>query len=276
MSEFRHDRRPRLRLSHEDEIALVKRYQRGDHAAFAVLCSAHEPFLYKTAKHYARAFGVDVESALQGARYGLARAAQKWSDTKGAKNRFLTYAGWQIRAKAKRECQDEAGCLRVPVWKQDKAQQTGESAIVRGIPMDAEWGGEFGPTTLHDTLIDDGEMPDDTASAAEEQRRKKMDVDRAIVRLNERAQCIIRRHTMLHPTERGFLTLQAVGDKYGISRERVRQLEMEAKADIAAYLATIRKIDVRDRKARRRLAEAQAMERCRPCRRMEQMALFAA
>ena len=100
------------------------------------------------------------------------------------------------------------------------------------LSLDAPMGDEPDAATRSSFLPDDGPDPEEQLASEEEGRNERTEIKAAVAVLPEREREIIERRHLIPEPE----TLQAVGDRLGISRERVRQLEVRALRRMREYL----------------------------------------
>jgi RNA polymerase sigma factor (sigma-70 family) len=178
--------------------------------------SEHMGLAYDYArKHARRCRHLDVDDLVQAACLGLLRAARDYDPARAA---WSTYATWWMRAFVNRELQNHERTIRVPVHAQ-------ESGVCRGVPtssLDAPLGAEDG-RTWHDRMAADDAEPRDVLAEAR--------LAKAIEALPERQRRVLRGRLW------GDRTLAEVGAEWGVSRERVRQLESDALDALALAFA---------------------------------------
>ncbi len=237
----------------------------GDRAYDTFIC-ANLRLVVSIAKRYAGR-GLPIMDVIQEGNLGLVRAVEKFDYTIG--NKFSTYATWWIRQSILRGIADSSRLIRIPVHtveKMDKLdrvrrdlgaelgrtptvaevadaaqvsveevlrlERTDHDTISLGIPI-----GDDGSTELGD-LIEDADIPEPFESV--ELGMRHDDIRRRLDALPPRDATVIRLRFGLEG--RQALTLDEVGELYGITRERVRQLETRSlkrlrSADLKSYLA---------------------------------------
>jgi RNA polymerase sigma factor (sigma-70 family) len=211
------------------EADLCERFQAGDSEAITVLVKAHEPFLRMIAHRYARLYQIDVDDMMQECRTGVTIAASKFK--RGHNVRFLTYASYWARHCAGRAGQDQAGAFRVPVHMQTTNRAHPQRGVSLSLPAYPD-----GPETLCDVIRCNGPTAEENAVQNEDETWLRGVIDSAIDSLPERTQFIVRAHLMNDANERGFMTLKELGDRFGLTRERIRQIEAKAKRKIATAI----------------------------------------
>jgi RNA polymerase primary sigma factor len=244
-------------LTAAEEIALAKRIERGDLIAKRHMIESNLRLVVSIAKGY-RGLGVPFLDLIQEGTLGLNRAVEKFDWRRGFK--FSTYATWWIRQSVQRAVANHARTIRVPVHVVERQQKLSraarrlevelgreatkdELAEATGLPMqhvDEALGAAHASVSLNQTVgaDDEGELGDlfadreaaDPFDEAEESLRKQ-GVRRALDALPERERRILE---LRFGFEGEPWTLEAIGHELDLTRERVRQLEAQALARLAA------------------------------------------
>jgi len=243
-------------LSREDEVALARRYRLdGDIDAAHRLITSNLRFVVKVANEY-RHYGVKLIDLVQEGNIGLMMAVKKFDPERGI--RLISYAVWWIRAyiqnfilkswslvkigttQAQKKLffklkQTKAALLRL-TGQEDEVEiadrldvSTTEVAEMsarlssRDASLDLELveGDDY---TLLSTLADERDNQEQLLAEKEQQTAARALAGQALATLNSREQTIIRARIL----DDDQLTLQELADRFGISRERVRQLEQNA------------------------------------------------
>jgi RNA polymerase sigma-32 factor len=252
-------------LSVEEEHRFATRYQEtGDVEAAHQLVTANLRFVVKVAYEYS-SYGVRMSDLIQEGNIGLMIAVKKFDPTKGY--RLISYAVWWIRAmiqnfilkswslvkigttQAQRKLFYKLGQTKRALSRflsdadrltDDDCHTVAKSLKVRDedvMEMEARLKGrdtsldqpfhEESPVTPLEMLAS-GENQEDLLARTEENQNVRLEVEKALTVLNEKERFIVEKRLMTDEP----MTLQEIGDRYHISRERTRQLEERAKKKI--------------------------------------------
>jgi RNA polymerase sigma-32 factor len=256
-----------LSREHETELARAWRDEQ-DQAALDTLVSAYLRLVASIAGKYAR-FGLSRDDLVQEGVFGLLQAAQKFDPERGF--RFGTYASWWVRAAIQRYMLDNWSIVRFATSHNRKKLFFELRAVLRQIesmtgpdevsvadaaaaaldvdtdevaalmPMVAGQDtsldlplGEDGDMTLLELLEDESTGVEESVTLADTSRARTRWLNKALGDLQDRDATIVRRRYLGAEKE----TLSAIAEDLGITKERVRQLEVRALGRVRHYLET--------------------------------------
>jgi len=258
-------------LTAEEEQALARRFTKGDLQAGHRLVTANLRFVVKVSYEY-RSYGIRMADLIQEGNIGLMKAVQKFDPDKGI--RLISYAVWWIRAyiqnyilkswslvklgttqaqrklffslaRTRRELEKLNGSTdgalanveeiarRLHV-KPSEVREMEQRMGGRDLSLDAPMGDDGGNTHV-DFVVSEGIPQDDEVADKQEAGIVSARVQTALRRLDPRERFIIEQRVM---NERP-MTLKELGEHFGFSRERARQLEIRAKEKLKMELTQL-------------------------------------
>lgn len=239
-------------LTQEEEIELAKQVQQGDQEALEKLTKANLRFVVSVAKQYQNQ-GLALEDLINEGNLGLIKAAYRFDVTRGFK--FISYAVWWIRQSILQALAEQSRIVRLPLnrvgalnrigktlstLEQEFEREPSESEIAeelemtaievseallnsgRHISLDAPFSDEA-ENRLLDILENDQTPSPDYVLIRES---LKIEVENALKHLTDREAEIVKLYFglgMEHP-----LTLEEIGERFKLTRERVRQIKEKA------------------------------------------------
>lgn len=238
-------------ISAEEEVELAQRIKQGDQKALEKLTKANLRFVVSVSKQYQNQ-GLSLPDLINEGNLGLIKAAQRFDETRGFK--FISYAVWWIRQSILQALAEQSRIVRLPLNKigsinkinkafaqleqeHERAPNHEEIANLLDIPenevkesmknsgrhvsMDAPLIQDE-ETNMYDVLRNEGPTPE-TGLIYESLRKE---INRAIATLTPREADVVKLYFGLdghHP-----MTLEEIGEKFDLTRERVRQIKEKA------------------------------------------------
>ena len=239
-------------LEAEEEVELARRIKKGDEEALHELTRANLRFVVSVAKKY-QGQGLSLSDLINEGNYGLIKAAKRFDETRGFK--FISYAVWWIRQAILQALAEQSRVVRLPLnrigviskirkasarlqqeyERKPNVEELAEELEIepkkvrealqhasRHLSVDAPFN-EEDDNSLLDVLPDEeSDSPDDEMLG----ESVKIDIERALNLLEDREAEITRLYFGIgreHP-----LTLEEIGKRFGLTRERVRQIKEKA------------------------------------------------
>ena len=235
----------------EEEVELAQRIRKGDQKALEKWTRANLRFVVSVAKQYQNQ-GLSLPDLINEGNLGLIKAAEKFDETRGFK--FISYAVWWIRQSILQALAEQSRIVRLPLnqvgslnkinkafsrFEQENerrpspeeladsldlpAEKVADTLRVSGrhISVDAPFV-EGEDNSLLDVLVNDDSPIADRTLINES---LSTEVERALSTLTERERDIIKLFFGINTQE---MTLEEIGEKFGLTRERVRQIKEKA------------------------------------------------
>ena len=238
-------------LTVEQEVELAQRIHQGDHEALERLTKANLRFVVSVAKQYQNQ-GLSLPDLINEGNMGLIKAAEKFDETRGFK--FISYAVWWIRQSILQALAEQSRIIKLPMNQVSSVNKINQEA------NKFEQEHERRPSV--DELADKVDLPEEKIEVAMKATGRHVSVDapfsdgednslldiientdapmadrglvleslhdeivRALTTLTERERNVV---TAFYGIDQPEMTLDEIGDKYGLSRERVRQIKEKA------------------------------------------------
>jgi len=239
-------------ITADEEVALAQRIKQGDQSALEKLTKANLRFVVSVSKQYQNQ-GLSLPDLINEGNLGLIKAAQRFDETRGFK--FISYAVWWIRQSILQALAEQSRIVRLPLNKigsinkinkayaqleQQFEREPNADEIAhlleisenevkeslknsgRHVSMDAPLIQDE-DNTMYDVLKSEENTTPDTGLLYESLRKE---IERAVSTLTQREADVIRLYFGLngsHP-----MTLEEIGEKFDLTRERVRQIKEKA------------------------------------------------
>jgi RNA polymerase primary sigma factor len=236
-------------LTPDEEVVLAKRIKKGDKKAREHMIKANLRLVVKIARGY-EGYGLPLLDLINEGNIGLVKGVERFDPNKGAK--LSTYAAWWIKQSIKRALANQSKTIRLPVHVVDKLVHIRRAEaklheVFGREPTDEEIAQELGldvkrviqyrkaairPASLDSPIGDDDStrigdvIKDENAESPYEQLEEKNNgalIREIVATLNPREQAVLRYRFGLDGDEEE--TLEKVGERFGLTRERIRQLQ---------------------------------------------------
>jgi RNA polymerase primary sigma factor len=235
----------------EEEVELAQRIKKGDQAALEKLTRANLRFVVSVAKQYQNQ-GLSLPDLINEGNLGLIKAAEKFDETRGFK--FISYAVWWIRQSILQALAEQSRIVRLPLnqvgslnkinkayskFEQENERKPSPEELAESLDLPADKVADTLRVSGRHVSVDapfvDGEdnslldvlvnndSPNADRSLIMESLSKE--IHRALATLTERESDIIRLFFGIGCQE---MTLEEIGERFGLTRERVRQIKEKA------------------------------------------------
>ena len=238
-------------LTVEEEVELAARVKKGDQKALETLTRANLRFVVSVAKQYQNQ-GLSLPDLINEGNLGLIKAAERFDETRGFK--FISYAVWWIRQSILQAIAEQSRIVRLPLnqvssvnkisqvlsrFEQENERRPSVDEISEQVDLPLEKIDEAlsinGKHVSVDAPFADGEdnslldvLVNDNSPSADKQlvlESLRQEIQKALSCLNERERMIIEAYYGIEQPE---MTLAEIGTRYGLTRERVRQIKEKA------------------------------------------------
>ncbi len=235
----------------EEEVELAQRIKKGDKRALEKLTRANLRFVVSVAKQYQNQ-GLSLPDLINEGNLGLIKAAEKFDETRGFK--FISYAVWWIRQSILQALAEQSRIVRLPLnqvgslnrlnkalsqFEQENERTPSADELADTLELPREKVTDTlkvsGRHVSMDAPFSDGEdnslldvmENDDSPKADKELLRESLNKEilRSLATLSERERDIIKLFFGIGTPE---MTLEEIGERFGLTRERVRQLKEKA------------------------------------------------
>lgn len=242
LSKYFKDVRKSILLTPNEEVELAKKIQKGDSQAIEKLVNANLKFVISIAKEYQQQ-GLSLGDLISEGNYGLVKAATRFDHTKGF--RFISYAVWWIKQSIIQGLNENARMVRLPANVINKITYLKKE--IEKFEFENEREPIFGEildehneaielivypkcASLNDVINEDGDEMIDVIPMAEEDNdlvideRLKNQISKTLSILDDRERNIIECYYGIN-TDCEPMTLEAIGEKYDLTKERIRQIK---------------------------------------------------
>jgi RNA polymerase primary sigma factor len=240
------DVRKSVILTPKEEVILAKKIKEGDKKAIEKLVNANLKFVISVAKEY-QGQGLSLADLISEGNYGLIKAANKFDHTKGF--RFISYAVWWIKQSILQSLNDNARMVRLPtnvinkISKLKKEIEKFELAnerepvygdIVKDNDEKVELLSFQRCTSLNEPINEEGdeliELIQNNDNHDEQMlidERVKNEIHKVLLVLDDRERNIVECYFGIN-IDSEPMTLESIGEKYSLTKERIRQIKRKA------------------------------------------------
>lgn len=238
-------------ISVSEEVELAQRIKKGDHAALEKLTRANLRFVVSVAKQYQNQ-GLSLPDLINEGNLGLIRAAQKFDETRGFK--FISYAVWWIRQSILQALAEQSRIVRLPLnqvgslnkitkelskFEQENERRPSPEELAERLDISVDKISDTLKVSGRHISVDapfvEGEdnslldvLPNEDSPMADSSLNRESlskEVDRALRQLYDREREILKMFFGIGCQE---MTLEEIGAKFDLTRERVRQIKEKA------------------------------------------------
>ena len=238
-------------ISAEEEVELAQRIKHGDQKALERLTKANLRFVVSVAKQYQNQ-GLSLPDLINEGNLGLLKAAERFDETRGFK--FISYAVWWIRQSILQAISEQSHIVRLPLnqvgsvnkitreinrFEQENERRPSLEEIAEKIDLPEDKIDEAMNINGHHVSVDapfvDGEdnslldvMPNENSPMADTtlvEESLRAEIQEALTMLSDRERNVIEASYGINRPE---LTMEEIGVKFGLTRERVRQIKEKA------------------------------------------------
>ena len=238
-------------ISAEEEVELAQRIKHGDQKALERLTKANLRFVVSVAKQYQNQ-GLSLPDLINEGNLGLLKAAERFDETRGFK--FISYAVWWIRQSILQAISEQSRIVRLPLnqvgsvnkitreinrFEQENERRPSLEEIAEKIDLPEDKIDEAMNINGHHVSVDapfvDGEdnslldvMPNENSPMADTtlvEESLRAEIQEALTMLSDRERNVIEASYGINRPE---LTMEEIGVKFGLTRERVRQIKEKA------------------------------------------------
>ena len=238
-------------LTADEEVELAQQIKKGDRKALERLTKANLRFVVSVAKQYQNK-GLSLPDLINEGNLGLIKAAERYDETRGFK--FISYAVWWIRQSILQAIAEQSRIVRLPLnqvgsvnriarelnkFEQENERKPSVEEMADRIDLPEVKIAEAMKINTHHVSMDapfaDGEdnslldfLPNTDSPSTDnvlDQESLRTEIGRVLDVLNDREQKVIKAFFGIGMQE---MTLEEIGDKYNLTRERVRQIKEKA------------------------------------------------
>lgn len=238
-------------LTVDEEVELAQQIRKGDRKALERLTKANLRFVVSVAKQYQNK-GLSLPDLINEGNLGLIKAAEKFDETRGFK--FISYAVWWIRQSILQAIAEQSRIVRLPLnqvgsvnriarelnkFEQENERRPSVEEMADRIDLPEEKIADAMKMNTHHVSMDapfaEGDdnslldiLPNNDSPATDNEldmESLRAEISRALDILNDREKKVIKAFFGIGTSE---ITLEEIGDKYNLTRERVRQIKEKA------------------------------------------------